>query len=246
MYLSRLLIDVGDDPDRPRPGRLWLRNLYHVHQRLCMAFPSASRASNDPEFLRPFKPEDFGAGQVHVERKADSGFLFRVDPLSGARAMIVVQSAVMPDWGYAFQNAVYLLASPVDVKEFNPRFAKGQRLCFRLVANPTRKVDTKTGPDGRRRHGRRVPVRAEQHYEWLAHKGRVGGFEADGKTTAAQIGYVYVNKRCEGQGQRLLSVRYDGLLMVTDPAAFGETIVRGIGSAKGFGFGLLSVTPLRP
>ncbi len=40
MYLSSLLIDVGDNPDRPRPGRLWLRNLYHVHQRLCMAFPS--------------------------------------------------------------------------------------------------------------------------------------------------------------------------------------------------------------
>ena len=43
MYLSCLLIDVGDNPDRPRPGRLWLRNLYHVHQRLCMAFPSARK-----------------------------------------------------------------------------------------------------------------------------------------------------------------------------------------------------------
>ena len=60
MYLSCLLINVGDNPDHPRPGRLWLRNLYHVHQRLCMAFPSASRKADDPDFLRPFKPEDFG------------------------------------------------------------------------------------------------------------------------------------------------------------------------------------------
>ena len=42
VYLSRLMIDIGNDPTRERPGRLWLRNLYHVHQRLCMAFPSAA------------------------------------------------------------------------------------------------------------------------------------------------------------------------------------------------------------
>ena len=59
MFLSCLFIDVGANPDRPRPGRMWLRNLYHVHQRLCMAFPSAPRISEDPGFLKPFKPEDF-------------------------------------------------------------------------------------------------------------------------------------------------------------------------------------------
>ncbi|TRZ48108.1 hypothetical protein D4S03_10330, partial [bacterium] len=107
MHLSSLLIDVGDNPDRPRPGRLWLRNLYHVHQRLCMAFPSASRKSEDAHFLQPFQPKDFGDQQVHVERQADSGFLFRIDfpvqpyqrweePRPGGRAVILVQSAVRP------------------------------------------------------------------------------------------------------------------------------------------------------
>ena len=84
MYISCLLIDVGDNPDRPRPGRLWLRNLYHVHQRLCMAFPSSSRKCGDPEFLAPFAPEDFGNQHVHVKREAASGFLFRIDPQPGA------------------------------------------------------------------------------------------------------------------------------------------------------------------
>ena len=93
MFLSCLLIDTGINPDRPRPGRMWLRNLYHVHQRLCMAFPSAPRISEDPEFLKPFKPEDFGKKQVHVKREADSGFLFRIDPEPDGRAVILVQSA---------------------------------------------------------------------------------------------------------------------------------------------------------
>ena len=51
MFLSCLLIDIGDNPDRPRPGRIWLRNLYHVHQRLCMAFPSDPRKTDDRDFL---------------------------------------------------------------------------------------------------------------------------------------------------------------------------------------------------
>jgi hypothetical protein len=53
MYLSHLMIEVGSDPDRPRPGRLWLRNMYHVHQRLCMAFlpPVSKKNKDDPEFL---------------------------------------------------------------------------------------------------------------------------------------------------------------------------------------------------
>ena len=59
MFLSLLEIDVGDNPDRPRPGRNWLRNLYHVHQRLCMAFPSAARRKTDDDFLKPYRPQDF-------------------------------------------------------------------------------------------------------------------------------------------------------------------------------------------
>ncbi len=69
MYLSLLLIDVGNNPDRPRPGRLWLRNVYHVHQRLCMAFPTDQQRACDPGFLRPYAPDGF----------APSRFLFRID-----------------------------------------------------------------------------------------------------------------------------------------------------------------------
>jgi len=244
MYLSCLLIDVGDDPDRPRPGRLWLRNLYHVHQRLCMAFPSASRISDDADFLQPFKPEDFGREPVHVARGSCAGFLFRIDPQPGGRVVILMQSAVKPDWDYAFRNARYLLAAPPQVKAFAPRFAHGQRLRFRLAANPTRKIDTKSGPDGRRRNGQRVSVPPDQFHEWLARRAEPAGFAIDKDSTTVQPGYIYVNKAQNGNGQRLRSVRYDGVLKVTDPTRFQETLVRGIGPAKAFGFGLLSVAPL--
>ncbi len=242
MYRSCLLIDVGNNPDRPRPGRLWLRNRYHVHQRLCMAFPSASRKAEDVDFLTPFKPDEFGNGQVHVKRAMDSGFLFRIDPLPNSRAAIIVQSAVKPDWEYAFHNAGHILAAPPEVKPFEPRFSKGQYLRFRLVANPTRKIDTRSGPDGIRRHGRRVPVPTDELIDWLARRGDTGGFSICKDSATVEAGYIYVNKTRDGNGQRLRSARYEGIIEVIDPGNFRNMHICGIGSGKAFGFGLFSVS----
>lgn len=243
MFLSLLGVNIGNDPDRPRPGRLWLRNLYHVHQRLCMAFPSPERKSGDTHFLQPFKAEDFGQNQVHVARGTDSGFLFRVDPQSGGSIVILVQSAIKPDWEYAFHNAEYLLAAPPQVKVFDPRFSKGQYLRFRLMANPTRKIGTKSSQDGKKQNGKRVPVRTDQFIDWLVRRAELAGFSIDRELISIQPAYVYINKQPNGHGHRLRSVRYDGTLKVIDPASFRRILCQGIGPGKAFGFGLLSIAP---
>jgi hypothetical protein len=121
MYHSHLLINVGNNPDRPdwNVCRRWLRNLYRVHQRLCMAFPSDSRKETDRQFLAPYRAEDFPqqsdlpaeihSGDVHQARSDGSGFLFRidypVDPKQGGRRPVITvqsQSERPPDWEYAF------------------------------------------------------------------------------------------------------------------------------------------------
>ena len=38
---------------------------------------------------------------------------------------------------------------------------------------------------------------------------------------------------------------FDGVLEVNDPDIFIKSIESGIGSAKGFGFGLLSIAPVK-
>jgi CRISPR system Cascade subunit CasE len=289
MYLSCLLIDTGDNPDRPRPGRLWLRNLYHVHQRLCMAFPSALRKKGDPEFLAPYAPDDFPEQryladkkktevdpevlkQVHSRRSPEAGFLFRIDPQPGGRALIVVQSAAEPNWDYAFHNARYLLAAPHELKPFEPCFTNGQRLRFRLAANPTRRLSEHSlERDGRpveeKWIGKRVPVPHDQLLDWLAEwrfrqdgQDEPSGFCIDRDRTMVQPGYMYFKKpkegrqsRCQdhtdikgdGVGRSLFSARYEGILEVTEPDKFCNTLLRGVGPGKAFGFGLLSVAPCR-
>ena len=221
---------MGDNPDRPRPGRLWLRNLYHVHQRLCMAFPSPSRKSDDPDFLKPFKPQDFGRGQVHVARKTDAGFLFRIDPRLAGGVAILVQSAVEPDWDYAFHNAGYLLAAPCQIKEFDPRLVcrTGATWRFRLRANPTVKREEK----------RHALLSEDQQTAWLRRKADAGGFAVlsvtasrDGPRAARKTDY----DAPEPKEHRitLFAVRFDGLLKVTDDEAFLGSLCCGIGSGQG-------------
>lgn len=189
-------------------------------------------------------------GQVHVPRRPKTGFLFRIDPHPGCRVVIIVQSAVKPDWDYAFHNALFLLAATPEIKSFDPSFSKGERFRFRLVANPTKRFSKNSlemdgQPVAEKWVGKRVPVATEQLHEWLVRRAETAGFSPEKDTTTVQPGYIYVNKTLGGVGQRLRSVLYDGILTITDPERFRETLVRGIGPGKAFGFGLLSVAPVK-
>lgn len=254
MYLSLLEVNIDASP-----GRLWIRNIYHVHQRLCMAFPSSQQKETDPEFIASFNPEGFQ--HVHDGNKPRSGeqsFLFRIDPLPPGRAMITVQSAISPDWEYAFQNARYLLTGPPKTIPFTPTFNTGQTLKFRLAANPTKRLRKDSiGPDGNpvqeRWIGKRVPVPTNEMESWLSLRASNGGFSVEHLNTV-QTGYAYFSKR-RNESQtvgtnskheaRLRQVIYEGDLKITESDVFSATLIKGIGSAKGFGFGLLSVAPLR-
>jgi len=274
MYLSYLLVNTGDNPDRPRPGRLWLRNVYRVHQRLCMGFPSAECKEHDPLFLQPYKPGRFPEDhymadrkklevsedilkQVHSQRDNQSGFLFRIDPLPAGRAMIVIQSAIEPDWDYAFRNADHLLAASPQIKQYDPHFQNGELLTFRLLANPTRKRDKENRPAGRNNWGRRVPVPRNETEAWLTSRAGRYGFSVESFDNV-QTGYVaafkskekdgdsqVADEETEGRLKRFLYARYEGKLRVTAPDSIRNAIIQGIGPAKGFGFGLLSLAPVK-
>jgi len=239
MFLSLLLVNVGDDPDRPRPGRLWLRDVYRVHQRLWMAFPDAERRLEDPFFLGawdgPATPEP---------KRREAGFLFRIERDGSPR--ILVQSAKRPDWEYAFQNAAHLLAAPPETKTVELQFEPGQHLRFRLLANPTKRLrkdscDSPGQPVDEKWVGKRVAVKSDGLENWLSRRAQRAGFHVT-QLAGIQPGYVYVNK---GEALRYRSAQYEGILEITDPDHFGDTLIRGIGPAKSFGFGLLSVAPVR-
>jgi len=282
MYLSHLMIEVGSNPDRPRPGRLWLRNMYHVHQRLCMAFPKCERPREDPAFLQPFKEKDFPLlrNPNAVPKDPRHSFLFRIDNSiqeNSPRAIILVQSVLKPDWDYAFQNARMFLAAEPESREWQPAFTVGEELRFRILINLSKKTaESRDGTDLRKvrewtdtqgrpkSQGKRVALTWEEGQRpedmilpWFARKAAQSGFELR-DCRVLRLGWVagYLPERKtpgkegkEGEGghpgrqMKFRSALLEGTLAVADAPLFAQAIASGIGSAKAFGFGLLSVAP---
>ena len=161
--------------------------------------------------------------------------LFRLDIDNDKGAMsVLVQSETKPDWA-PLNSARDFFSDQPQHKTFAPTFAQGQLLYFRLRANPSVK-----------RRGKRLGiVKEEAQAAWLTRKASQGGFELVSLTVIPEgIAHDKMTDHVRSQHNlSLLSVRFEGLLRVTDPNTFLHTLERGIGSGKGVGFGLLSVAP---
>jgi len=198
---------------RDRAVRHDLANPYELHRTILRAFPDAQAG---------------GPGRV----------LFRVELPRAGVEVVLVQSDQEPLWG---RLPTGYLAAHQTKPLAGLAFRAGQRLSFRLRANPTKRAGKST-PDA---HwiGKRVGLCREVDQEgWLSRKGEVGGFRVTPESFRL-IPEGKVLARKGGQSLQFQAVRFEGVLTVTDPERFLQTLRDGIGSAKGLGFGLLSVAP---
>ncbi len=192
--------------------------------------------------MRAFPPAPYGESA-----RAHHKVLHRleVDQRRGT-VTLYVQAQPAPNWdflptGYIIEQDDSALGIK-RVDELYEAISSGRRLRFRLRANVTRKIDTKTGPDGVRRHGRRVPLYGEQaQLEWLQRQGERNGFQV--VSVATLVSGSAELYRSRSTGRTFQGVLYEGTLIVRDADVFRRALFDGIGPAKAFGFGLLSVAP---
>lgn len=157
----------------------------------------------------------------------DERVLFRIEGPSEEGIVILVQSKYCPDWSAMKVGNDYLADWP-SVKEFDPKFSSDHQYRFRLLANPTRKV-----------LGKRLGKLGDENaLDWLERKANAGGFQI---SEAQAIPKGFVRIKAKNRTMSLYSVLYDGTLNVIDPPKFTATYEVGIGSGKGFGYGLLSL-----
>lgn len=225
MYLSRLTLNP-----RSAQVRAELARPYEMHRTLLNAFPQ---------------------GQVEVERDDDNaaGVLFRVDEQPrDNRIIVLVQSQVAPTWDDLAtkrdaRGHAYLL-QPAECKSFEPRLVSGQTLAFRLRANPTKRLSR--GND--KQPGKRVGLRDEaEQIEWLKRKADAGGFRIV-RAMVNRDEYIEneqaIRRKNQTHDLKLLAAQFDGVLQIVNADEFSKTMKCGIGSGKGFGFGLLSLAPV--
>ena len=217
MYLTRLLLN----PVSPE-ARRDLAAPYELHRTLKRAFPN---------------------GEPDANR-----LLFRIEPADEARGegvpVLVQTSTAQPDWSFAEAMGDYALHLD-GPKPFDPTLTEGQRLRFRFVGNPTVR---KTPPGAE--NGRRVPLihsgpNAAGHptyFEWLDRQAERCGFAVlDVQDAPFRLAPGRKKREYAKRDLPLFGVRFDGVLTVTDPATLTEALKSGIGPAKAFGFGLLSL-----
>ena len=160
--------------------------------------------------------------------------LYRVEKnKDGPITTVLVQSEREPDWTKLRVPKDFFSAHPRK-KAFDPEFVKKQVLVFRLRANPTVKRD-----------GKRLGLlKEEEQRSWIHRKGASGGFEPLSITVIPE-GFMKCTKGSSDNKLSFHSVMFEGVLRITDADTFRASIENGIGSAKGFGFGMLSVAPYR-
>lgn len=146
----------------------------------------------------------------------------------------------------------------IETKPYSPVLKRGNRLFFNLRANP---VVTKKRDDGR--HVRHDVVMEAKH----AMKSRNPDATPDQAELVSQAGGKWLIERAEKHGftietgnfrvkkytqhdfvkpkssrsVHLSTIDFEGLLAVTDPNCFIDTLFTGLGPAKAFGCGLLLI-----
>jgi len=216
MYLSRLILNP-----RSRRVQREVANPYQMHRSLMRAFP-----------------DDLKEGDERV--------LYRLEPGRNGALTLLVQSWTLPDWSYLaapqFRNYLLPVSKPNPaVKPFDLDLAAGQVLAFRLRANPTVK-HWYPDEEGKKRPKRVGIYDEEEQLAWLKRKGDLGGFRLLAVRTGGQEDVGGKIKRDEETHTlKLAAVQFDGLLQVAEPDRLRAAVRQGIGSGKGFGFGLLSL-----
>lgn len=159
--------------------------------------------------------------------------LFRVEPRrrNSSEIEVLIQSTAVPKWG---PGVVPRGADLDPSRELSPMFTRGARVRFRIRANPTYRERT-----GSEKAGRRLSYTNESEFRgWLVRKAESAGFDL-GPFSLVDEKMIEADKG--GKRLRFRSVLFDGRLIVREPGAFACALVSGLGSAKGLGFGLLSV-----
>lgn len=230
LYLSHLVLD----PRARTTGRA-LADLYALHQLVYSAFVDTEPAS---------------LGRV----------LFRLDTTADGDASLLVQSEARPEWDRLGER----VAAVRGPKVWEPQFETGAQLRFRLRASPTKRIPFPRGHPQAGHQRRGLLTRPEQE-QWLARQGERCGFalcatppgwfdpfgeeEPPSAVQTVPLGHLKGYKAGAGLAGPTtvthLAVDFDGVLRVTDAAAFTAAIATGLGPGKSFGFGLLSVSRLK-
>lgn len=209
-----------------RGARALLGSPQAMHAALMAAFPPGERDSD-----------------------AQGRILWRVDCHAEHPALLYLLSPVKPDLTHVVEQAGWPTTATWESRDYSPlleRLADGQEWAFRLTANPVRRIRQ----EGASRSEVKAHVTADQQATWLLTRTGPWGFMIPPTATDGQPALLVRDRRSwafprKGATVSLATATFDGILRVTDRQALRQALTGGLGRAKAYGCGLLTLAPPR-
>ena len=224
MYMSRIAINR-----RRRGGMKLLSSRHAMHAAVMSAFA-------------PGTPTQSEAGRVlwRIDRRDEAIDLLIVSPERPCLVHIAEQA------GWSTNNSW----ATRDYRPFLQSLSPDSEFVFRLVANPTRRASV-SGAGAETSQKQVVGHRTVDHQrQWLLERASdcgfaVAGGEGDGTEPELQVRERETATFRRGSNRvTLVTAAFEGKLTVVDPDRLRTTLGHGVGRAKGYGCGLLTLLPM--
>lgn len=201
----------------------------------------ARRLAGNPHSLHAAVMAAFSP-EMHAVPNVEGRILWRLDARKPAVTLYLV-SPHEPDLTHLVESAGWPATEGWQTRSYLPlldRLAADQTWRFRLTGNPVRRETTPAGRTKVHPH-----VTAAQQEVWLADRLPTHGFDPikgeDGQALLQAVDRKTVRFAREGKTVTLVQASFEGLITVTDPVAARVCLVSGLGRAKGYGCGLMTL-----
>lgn len=192
--------------------------------------------------------------------------LWRLERREPYRAELLVLTQSLPTWGHLIEQAGCPVTGDAEplVRAYDPLLdlmVDGQEFAFRLRANPVMSTRSPANPSPMQRahlasarpRGVRVAHRTvAQQLEWFMHRAPKWGFRILGSDESPALQIVgrdrLVFSRPNHKPGRtrvvLQTATFEGYLQVSDGSAARASLLGGVGPARAYGCGLITLAPL--
>jgi CRISPR system Cascade subunit CasE len=203
----------------------------------------ARKLLSSPQAIHAAVRAAFAAPEDH--ERAGARTLWRLDTTATAVVHLYIVSPGRPDLTHLVEQAGWPTTQTWVTRDYDALLSSlrpGQHWAFRLTANPTHSGRKTADAKDTQRF---AYLREEEQARWLAGQAPRRGFalatQQDGQPN------LRLHRRQTQTFKRgidavtLTAVTYEGILQVTDADAFRRALTSGIGHAKAYGCGLLTL-----
>ncbi|MFF7723695.1 type I-E CRISPR-associated protein Cas6/Cse3/CasE [Streptomyces luteogriseus] len=171
--------------------------------------------------------------------RARAGLLFRAEP--GPEPVLLVQTTDTPD--LTALPTHYGTARTLDLTPLLSTLTPGRTMRYRITAAPTvaRSAGNPTPhPVTGKRRGKITHLTGNEAIAWWQRRAAAAGLEP---VTVSSLSRPFPRARITRSAPYFTLTQFDGLARITDTTHLIHALKTGIGRAKSYGAGLLSLAP---